>query len=123
MDEGVGLEEGQCVVGCGCGCGFEEDNDGARLIDEFREWEEKWAPVAEDTIYSALSRDGSEMGDVGKWTEDVAKESREKKGEKTRVNENAKENERERMRWKGKAKGKGKGKIAEMVLDAERDMY
>jgi hypothetical protein len=123
MDEGVGLEEGQCVVGCGCGCGFEEDNDGARLIDEFREWEEKWAPVAEDTIYSALSRDGSEMGDVGKWTEDVAKESREKKGEKTRVNANAKENERERMKWKGKAKGKGKGKIAEMVLDAERDMY
>lgn len=39
IDDGLGMEEGECVVGCGCGCGFEVEDERTRMeayIDEVR---------------------------------------------------------------------------------------
>jgi len=39
MDDEVGMDDGECVVGCGCGCGFEDDDERTRMeayIDEVR---------------------------------------------------------------------------------------
>jgi ribosomal protein L12E/L44/L45/RPP1/RPP2 len=51
LDDEIGVEEGECVVGCGCGCGFESDEERDR-IEEFIEgvrWEERggWLPEVE----------------------------------------------------------------------------
>lgn len=112
MDGSLGHEEGDCVVGCGCGCGFEEDNNVAGMIEGFRQLEPfttegVWNPMLEDMTYRAFSEGGSDMGDVGKWTEDVAKNSVQRKGEKR-----GKEKEGEK---KGKGKGKGKMAIASLT--------
>jgi hypothetical protein len=112
MDGSLGHEEGDCVVGCGCGCGFEEDNSMAGMIEGFRQLEPfttegVWNPMLEDMTYRAFSEGGSDMGDVGKWTEDVAKNSVQRKGEKR-----GKEKEGEK---KGKGKGKGKMAIASLT--------
>ncbi|CAA9959974.1 WD domain containing protein [Pyrenophora teres f. maculata] len=31
MDEEIGADDGDCVVGCGCGCGLEDDDDRSRM--------------------------------------------------------------------------------------------
>ncbi|KAJ4994358.1 WD repeat-containing protein [Stagonosporopsis vannaccii] len=39
IDDDLGMEEGECVVGCGCGCGFEIEDERTRMeayIDEVR---------------------------------------------------------------------------------------
>ncbi|KAJ4319648.1 hypothetical protein N0V94_003790 [Neodidymelliopsis sp. IMI 364377] len=39
IDDELGMEEGECVVGCGCGCGFEVEDERTRMeayIDEVR---------------------------------------------------------------------------------------
>ncbi|CAO2651125.1 Nn.00g094220.m01.CDS01 [Neocucurbitaria sp. VM-36] len=39
MDDELGMDNGECVVGCGCGCGLEDDNERSRMeayIDEVR---------------------------------------------------------------------------------------
>lgn len=39
MDGELGMDDGECVVGCGCGCGFEDDDERTRMeayIDEVR---------------------------------------------------------------------------------------
>ncbi|KAJ8116320.1 hypothetical protein OPT61_g2231 [Boeremia exigua] len=39
IDDELGMEEGDCVVGCGCGCGFEVDDERTRMeayIEEVR---------------------------------------------------------------------------------------
>jgi hypothetical protein len=39
MDDELGMDDGECVVGCGCGCGFEDDDERTRMeayIDEVR---------------------------------------------------------------------------------------
>jgi hypothetical protein len=51
MDGEIGVESGECVVGCGCGCGFDSDGERDR-IEEFIEgvrWEERggWLPEVE----------------------------------------------------------------------------
>lgn len=77
MDEGLGHEEGECVVGCGCGCGFEEDHERTRMEEGFRRWEEKggWLPDMEEDGGGGRSYEGSLAGEVGKWSADVAKKS------------------------------------------------
>jgi hypothetical protein len=39
MDDELGMDDGECVVGCGCGCGLEDDDERSRMeayIDEVR---------------------------------------------------------------------------------------
>ncbi|KAH7398964.1 hypothetical protein DE146DRAFT_613869 [Phaeosphaeria sp. MPI-PUGE-AT-0046c] len=39
MDDELGMDNGECVVGCGCGCGLEDDDERSRMeayIDEVR---------------------------------------------------------------------------------------
>jgi hypothetical protein len=39
MDDELGMDDGECVVGCGCGCGIENDDERSRMeayIDEVR---------------------------------------------------------------------------------------
>ncbi|KAF1944296.1 hypothetical protein EJ02DRAFT_464364 [Clathrospora elynae] len=39
MDDDIGMDEGECVVGCGCGCGLEDDDERSRMeayIEEVR---------------------------------------------------------------------------------------
>jgi hypothetical protein len=39
IDDELGTEEGECVVGCGCGCGFDVEDERTRMeayIDEVR---------------------------------------------------------------------------------------
>lgn len=39
MDDDLGTDDGECVVGCGCGCGLEDDDERSRMeayIDEVR---------------------------------------------------------------------------------------
>ncbi|EAT85296.2 hypothetical protein SNOG_07830 [Parastagonospora nodorum SN15] len=31
MDDELGMDDGECVVGCGCGCGFEDDDERTRM--------------------------------------------------------------------------------------------
>lgn len=58
MDDELGMDDGECVVGCGCGCGLEDDDERSRMeayIDEVRAanaagvaWDESgaWLQVA-----------------------------------------------------------------------------
>jgi hypothetical protein len=39
MNDELGMDDGECVVGCGCGCGFEDDDERTRMeayIEEVR---------------------------------------------------------------------------------------
>lgn len=39
MDDELGMDDGECIVGCGCGCGLEDDDERSRMeayIDEVR---------------------------------------------------------------------------------------
>jgi hypothetical protein len=39
MDDELGMDDGECIVGCGCGCGIEDDDERSRMeayIDEVR---------------------------------------------------------------------------------------
>jgi hypothetical protein len=31
MDDELGMDDGDCVVGCGCGCGLEDDDERSRM--------------------------------------------------------------------------------------------
>ena len=31
MDDELGMDDGECVVGCGCGCGLEDDDERSRM--------------------------------------------------------------------------------------------
>ncbi|KAF2708289.1 hypothetical protein K504DRAFT_382113 [Pleomassaria siparia CBS 279.74] len=96
LDEGLGYDEGECVVGCGCGCGFEEDEDEKRaeMVRSFRNWEERggWMPDDVEDV-GVYSHEGSLVGEVGRWSEDVAKKNTEQK-----------------IGYRGRTKGKGKKK-------------
>ncbi|PVH99237.1 hypothetical protein DM02DRAFT_529513 [Periconia macrospinosa] len=52
MDSSLGVDEGECVVGCGCGCGFEGEDERdkiERFIEGVRSWDEQggWLPEVE----------------------------------------------------------------------------
>ncbi len=61
MDDGLGMEDGDCVVGCGCGCGLEFDDPRSRMeqyLEEVRAanaagmgWEEgsEWLHMVSDS--------------------------------------------------------------------------
>ncbi|KAF2027536.1 hypothetical protein EK21DRAFT_71664 [Setomelanomma holmii] len=69
MDDELGMDDGECVVGCGCGCGIEDNDERSRMeayIDEVRAanaagvgWDESsvWAESAPAT--PALYTDNS----------------------------------------------------------------
>ncbi|KAF2629759.1 hypothetical protein BU25DRAFT_389040 [Macroventuria anomochaeta] len=87
IDDGLGIEEGECVVGCGCGCGFEVEDERTRMeayIDEVRAatasgvtwedgdaWMQMLPPESELATPSAFSENS--MFDGFNWGRGVSK--------------------------------------------------
>ncbi|KAF2873187.1 hypothetical protein BDV95DRAFT_605750 [Massariosphaeria phaeospora] len=99
MDDELGVEEGECVVGCGCGCGFEEEDIKDLMIEQFRRWEEKggWLPDedvdgdADADADADAEEDHAGVERVRRWSQDVARKR-----------------ERRDAKWKGKGKAKAR---------------
>ncbi|CAI6264292.1 unnamed protein product [Periconia digitata] len=95
MDSSLGLDEGECVVGCGCGCGFEDENERdkiERFIEGVRSWDEQggWLPEVE-------------------FDEDASTRAFEKSGE-SKKKEEKKGSGKEKTGGKGKRKARLTGK-------------
>jgi len=99
MSDELGIEEGDCVIGCGCGCGFEGDEERDRIedfIEGVRNWEERgrWLPEIEfdedasTRAYRAFDADREE--NIQRWKKvDEKQRKAEKKIEKVKTRKKA----------------------------------
>jgi hypothetical protein len=116
VDDDLGMDEGECVVGCGCGCGLEIEDERTRMeayIDEVRaatatgvDWDERseWMQlVPADRAPSTPSAYSESMFSDFSWRRGVSK-----------LEGDAQDKRNERLRGPtpstAKKKGKGKGK-------------
>jgi hypothetical protein len=116
VDDDLGMDEGECVVGCGCGCGLEIEDERTRMeayIDEVRaataagvDWDERseWMQlVPADRAPSTPSAYSESMFSDFSWRRGVSK-----------LEGDAQDKRNERLRGPtpstAKKKGKSKGK-------------
>lgn len=85
IENELGIEEGECVVGCGCGCGFEVEDERTRMeayIDEVRAatasgvtWEDgdAWMFPTDSELATPSAFSENSMFDGFKWGRGVSK--------------------------------------------------
>lgn len=89
MDTSLGMDEGECVVGCGCGCGYEGEDERdkiERFLEGVRSWDEHggWLPEVEFDE-EASTRAFERVGEGRKKEEKKSKEKTGKGKRKARL--------------------------------------
>lgn len=105
MDDELGMDEGECVVGCGCGCGFEDDYEHGSIVEYVegvRGWEERGGWLPEVEFEEEASTKGSRM---------TLAQDMEYKEEVRRWDEQGKEGKEDGRRGEKKGKGKRKARV------------
>jgi hypothetical protein len=99
MDDEIGMDDGECVVGCGCGCGLENDDERSRMeayIEEVRAanaagivWEEgsEWLPSGTTTpaLYAESAYGDFMTGGASKMVSNGEEKRKERSGGRSNV--------------------------------------
>ncbi|CAN9144126.1 unnamed protein product [Alternaria alternata] len=99
MDDEIGMDDGECVVGCGCGCGLEDDDERSRMeayIEGVRAanaagiaWEEgsEWLPSGTTTpaLYAESAYGDFMTGGVSKMAGTGEEKRKERLGGRSNV--------------------------------------